>query len=49
MKMPEHNRRDFRAAWFRQVRIFDFAFQPEIERARIETLATGAWIRNSEN
>lgn len=27
---------------------FDFAFQPTIERSRIETLATGAWIRNSE-
>ena len=27
---------------------FDFAFQPAIERSRIETLATGAWIRNSE-
>ncbi|MDZ7749933.1 MAG: ATP-binding protein [Halofilum sp. (in: g-proteobacteria)] len=27
---------------------FDFAFQPAIERARIETLATGAWIRNAE-
>jgi DNA replication protein DnaC len=25
---------------------FDFAFQPAIERSRIETLATGAWIRN---
>lgn len=27
---------------------FDFAFQPAIERSRIETLATGAWIRNAE-
>jgi DNA replication protein DnaC len=27
---------------------FDFAFQPAIERSRIETLATGAWIRNTE-
>ncbi len=27
---------------------FDFAFQPAIERSRIETLATGSWIRNSE-
>ena len=27
---------------------FDFAFQPAIERSRIETLATGTWIRNSE-
>lgn len=27
---------------------FDFAFQPAIERSRIDTLATGAWIRNSE-
>jgi hypothetical protein len=26
----------------------DFAFQPAIERSRIETLATGTWIRNSE-
>lgn len=26
----------------------DFAFQPAIERARIETRATGAWIRNAE-
>ena len=26
---------------------FDFAFQPAIERSRIETLATGSWIRNS--
>lgn len=24
---------------------FDFAFQPAIERSRIQTLATGAWIR----
>ena len=27
---------------------FDFAFQPAIERSRIETLATGAWVRNAE-
>jgi DNA replication protein DnaC len=27
---------------------FDFAFQPAIERSRIETLATGAWIRGKE-
>ncbi|RWO73704.1 MAG: hypothetical protein EOS18_32875 [Mesorhizobium sp.] len=27
---------------------FDFAFQPAIERPRIDTLATGAWIRNAE-
>jgi DNA replication protein DnaC len=27
---------------------FDFAFQPAIERSRIETLATGACIRNAE-
>jgi len=27
---------------------FDFAFQPAIERSRIETLATGAWIRSAE-
>ncbi|WP_256369918.1 ATP-binding protein [Microvirga sp. KLBC 81] len=27
---------------------FDFAFQPAIERSRIATLATGAWIRNAE-
>ena len=27
---------------------FDFAFQPSIERSRIETLATGAWIREKE-
>ena len=27
---------------------FDFAFQPAIERSRIETLATGSWIRNGE-
>jgi len=27
---------------------FDFAFQPAIERSRIETLATGAWIRHAE-
>jgi DNA replication protein DnaC len=26
----------------------DFAFQPAIERSRIETLATGAWIRSGE-
>lgn len=25
---------------------FDFAFQPAVERARIETLATGAWIKD---
>lgn len=27
---------------------FDFAFQPAIERSRIETLATVSWIRNAE-
>jgi DNA replication protein DnaC len=27
---------------------FDFAFQPAIERSRIETLATGSWSRNAE-
>ena len=27
---------------------FDFAFQPAVERSRIETLATGAWIRANE-
>ncbi len=27
---------------------FEYAFQPAIERSRIETLATGAWIRNAE-
>lgn len=27
---------------------FDFAFQPAIERSRIDTLATGAWIRNAD-
>jgi DNA replication protein DnaC len=27
---------------------FDFAFQPAIERSRIETLATGSWIRGAE-
>ncbi len=27
---------------------FDFAFQPAIERSRIDTLATGAWIRGAE-
>jgi DNA replication protein DnaC len=27
---------------------FDFAFQPAIERSRIETLATGSWIRSAE-
>ena len=27
---------------------FDFSFQPSIERGRIETLATGAWIRAKE-
>jgi len=28
---------------------FDFAFQPGVERSRIETLATCAWIRSKEN
>lgn len=28
---------------------FDFAFQPSVERSRIETLATCAWIRQKEN
>ena len=27
---------------------FDFAFQPAIERSRIETLATDAWVRGNE-
>lgn len=27
---------------------FDFAFQPAIERSRIETLATSAWVRGAE-
>lgn len=27
---------------------FDFAFQPSVERSRIETLATGAWVQASE-
>ena len=27
---------------------FDFAFQPAIERSRIDTLATGAWVRGAE-
>jgi DNA replication protein DnaC len=27
---------------------FDFAFQPAIERSRIETLSTGAWVRGAE-
>jgi len=27
---------------------FDFGFQPSIERGRIETLATGTWIREKE-
>jgi DNA replication protein DnaC len=27
---------------------FDFAFQPAIERSRIETLVTCAWVRNAE-
>lgn len=27
---------------------FDFAFQPAIERSRIETLATGTWVRGNE-
>lgn len=27
---------------------FDFTFQPSVERSRIETLATGAWVRASE-
>ncbi len=28
---------------------FDFAFQPAIERSRVETLATCAWVRNAES
>jgi DNA replication protein DnaC len=28
---------------------FDFAFQPSIERSKIETLATCAWIRQKQN
>ena len=28
---------------------FDFGFQPSVERSRIETLATCAWIRAKEN
>ena len=27
---------------------FDFAFQPAVERSRIETLATSAWVRGAE-
>lgn len=27
---------------------FDFTFQPAIERSRVETLATGAWIQSTE-
>ena len=27
---------------------FDFAFQPAIERSRIETLSTSAWVRGAE-
>jgi DNA replication protein DnaC len=27
---------------------FDFAFQPAIERSRIDTLATGTWVRKAE-
>ena len=27
---------------------FDFAFQPAIERSRIDTLATCAWVRQAE-
>ena len=27
---------------------FDFAFQPAVERSRIETLATSAWVRSAE-
>ena len=27
---------------------FDFAFQPSVERSRIETLATGSWLKASE-
>jgi len=27
---------------------FDFAFQPAVERSRIETLSTCAWVRNAE-
>jgi DNA replication protein DnaC len=27
---------------------FDFAFQPAVERSRVETLATCAWVRNTE-
>ena len=28
---------------------FDFGFQPAVERSRIETLATGQWIRDRQN
>ncbi len=28
---------------------FDFAFQPSVERSRLETLATCAWIRDKES
>lgn len=28
---------------------FDFAFQPAIERSRVDTLATCAWVRNAES
>jgi len=27
---------------------FDFAFQPAVERSRIETLSTSAWVRDAE-
>ena len=27
---------------------FDFAFQPAVERSRIDTLATCAWVRGAE-
>jgi DNA replication protein DnaC len=27
---------------------FDFAFQPAVERSRIDTLATCAWVRDGE-
>lgn len=27
---------------------FDFAFQPSVDRSRIDTLATGAWVRQSQ-
>jgi DNA replication protein DnaC len=28
---------------------FDFAFQPSVERSRVDTLATGAWVKAAES